>query len=145
MINNRRNVSAYTGPLPKTLRPEDRFIDSPGPIYKTEEVLKLCNPKTISLWSDGSEDDAKFWGIDFDNLCTMIAKSLTSGKYENSQWCAKDKDLCGAWAACDSYEVIHPIFSYDEFDYVDCKVYIKFAISKTGHTLLSISNHPEGK
>ncbi len=136
---NNRNVSAYNGAPPKGSA--SRFIGS-GPLYDKQQVSELCKKEQINFFTKAAVRDARNLSLEIPELAKLIQRALNEGKYENSQWCQKEDD--GPWAACDSYEIEIYRFMLPECEEILVKLYVKFAISKSGATLFSISNHREG-
>lgn len=140
MINNKINVSRFDGIIPCSSSP-DRSIPG-GPLYPRDEVLLLSQANKIELWSVGSIRDAEKWELDQDSIAGLITSAMQAGAFKSSEWCLQGS--FGPWAACDVYIVTR--FEWYQYAYKDIatEYYLKFAISKTGRMLLTVSNHPGG-
>lgn len=138
MINN-QNVSFYTGNPPKSNHRRPMLA---GPLYSSEQVIDLCKKESLVLWTEKSKLDARDYRLTIPELAEYIQKCFEVGRYEASEWCLKGSS--GPWAAGDGYALTISKFMLPEMAIIDVEFYFKFAISKTGTTLLMISNHREG-
>lgn len=141
MIISRPNVSAFAGlPPSQPVTHAGRRIAG-GPLYAVEEVLALVAADKIVLWTEGARRDAAKWSLDGDDISELVTAALHDGRYDGSEWC--EQRPCGPWAACDAYVVSRAEWIPSAHKHFRMTYFLKFAISKTGTTLLSISNHPE--
>lgn len=140
VINNRVNVSRFDGLLPQS-DDESREIDS-GPLYMMADVQSLVATQRIDFWSRGAVEDAQKWSLSIEDVAELIKLAMESGHYKGTEWC-KSKPA-GPWAACDAYTVSRLEWNQAAHKEMRISYYLKFAISKTGSVLLSVSNHPEG-
>jgi hypothetical protein len=137
VINNRANVSRFEGQVPSCETQQCRKIRR-GPIYDKDEVILLCEARKIQLWTKGAIVDTQKWELDTDDIAEMIIYAMRRGRFRCSEWCIQKAD--GPWAACDVYT-----FTWSKLNrFGAIGYYLKFAISKTGQMLLTVSIHPEG-
>lgn len=141
VINNKTNVSRFEGQVPCCETQQCRKIRR-GPIYDKGDVLLLCEAHNIQLWTRGSIVDAQKWNLDMDDISEMIIHAMHRGVFRCSEWCVQKAN--GPWVACDVYT-----FTWSNLDEFGSKgipigYYLKFAISKTGQMLFTVSIHPEG-
>lgn len=140
VINNRANVSRFSGLLPQS-DDEPREIDS-GPLYMMADVQSLAATLRIHFWSRGAVADAQKWSLSIEDVAELIKLAMESGSYKGAEWCKAQP--AGPWAACDAYTVSRLEWNQAAHKEMRISYYLKFAISKTGSVLLSASNHPEG-
>lgn len=106
-----------------------------GPLYTAHEVRTVLDSfkPSVLLWTENCNKDVHFeLGWTLDQVEALVRDAVVGGRFIASEWCEQKPD--GPCAACDSYEVIRTIGSPK-------KVYVKFAISKPGMTILVISCH----
>lgn len=142
VINNRTNVSSFPGEPPTTIVGRtDRLIEG-GPLYDQGKVAALCEAGSLHLWSGGAVRDAPKRELDISDICELVRRAVSGGRYLRSEWCQQSSG--GPWAACDAYVV--DAVEWCEAVQKEFQVgwYLKFAVGRTGTMLLSISNHPEG-
>jgi hypothetical protein len=141
IVINNINVSRFDGDVPYCQDSRCRKI-SGGPIYSEDEVLLLAQEQRIQLWTRGSIVDAQKWSLDMDEIAEMIIHAIQKGVFKCSEWCIQKTD--GPWAACDVYTFFwtSPITSLPRQKPIG--FYLKFAISKAGQSLLTVSIHPQG-
>ncbi len=140
MINN-VNISRFEGNVPCCHAPHCRKI-SGGPIYNEHEVLLLAQEQKIQLWTRGSIADAQKWSLDMDEIAEMIIHTMQNGVYKCSEWCIQKTN--GPWAACDVYTFFWSSSDKSVLRQKPIGFYLKFAISKAGQSLLTVSIHPQG-
>ena len=120
--------------------PED--FDAPGarlvgpsPLYRAHEVLTVLdsfNPSVI-VWTEQCKTDVFLeLGWDLAKVAALIREAIAGGRLIGSEWCEQKPD--GPCAPCDAYEVVRTSGN-------PRKLYVKFAISKTGMTILVASCH----
>lgn len=142
VINNRINVSRYNGTPPDQGAPDSARRINGGPIYDQQEVSDLALKIAVELWTRESQRDARKWYGDTEDVANLIEIAVKKGRFLGSFWCNQKPN--GPWAACDSYQLNQRYWCDKRGKNVEQTDYLKFAISKTGSLLLSISNHPDG-
>jgi hypothetical protein len=119
--------------------PED--LDVPGaraigtsPLYSAHEVttvLDSFNPSVV-LWTETCNKDVFIeLGWDLSQVAAAVREAVAGGRLIASEWCDQKPD--GPCAPCDAYEIVRAS--------VPRKLYVKFAIAKTGMSLLIASCH----
>lgn len=142
VINNPINVSRYDGTPPQP-GAVGRTLKIPGgPLYKKEDVISLASSESIFLWTKDAARDAQKWYGNTSEIALLIVEAIKTGKFKGSFWCSQKPK--GPWAACDSYLLTQRYWCEETGKNIERKDYLKFAISKNGKVLLSISNHPDG-
>lgn len=142
MINNRINVSRYDGAPPEQNAPERARMINGGPLYDRQEVIDLASQDSVNFWTRDAGRDARKWYGDVSDVAELIKIAVQRGRFIGSFWCNQKPN--GPWAACDSYQLNQRYWCDDRCKNVEKTDYLKFAISKDGSVLLSISNHPDG-
>lgn len=66
-------------------------------------------------------------------VAQLIHEAISTGRFIGSEWC--EQEPVGPIAPCDAYEVTRSKGKHK-------KLYVKFAISRRGMTVLTISCHP---
>ena len=105
-----------------------------GPLYsahETETVLRMFVPSVI-VWTEDCKDDVVNLGWGIEQVQAAISGAISSGRYIGSEWCMQRPN--GPCIAADAYELIRTGKPK--------KLYIKFAIAKTGMAVLVASCHP---
>ncbi|MFT5758590.1 MAG: hypothetical protein ACI9LM_003336 [Alteromonadaceae bacterium] len=142
MVNNRVNVSAYSGLPPIEVSSDTIYIED-GPLYDVEKVLQLLtegDEKTIP-WTRKCKTDLQKWSLDKEDARQIVKDAISQqeGTYLNSQWCVQNPT--GPWAGCDSYKLVRDEWVEYAHKYMRFEYYVKFAIGKTGKILLLVSCH----
>jgi hypothetical protein len=143
MVNNRLNLSAYSGDPPAEGETDRRIAG--GPLYPAEAIRGVLARGASAIFpvTDKCSADMQRYSIDAADIIEIIEAALANGRFRRSEWC---RCRGGAWAACDGYSVKlrqQAPNSYAEiwFDY-----YLKFAIGRTGVLILIVSCHlPEDR
>ncbi|MEO7559628.1 MAG: hypothetical protein ABIT23_05155 [Nitrosospira sp.] len=102
----------------------------------------MSQQQKIQLWTRNSVEDVQKWSLDIDEIAEMIIHAMDSGTFKGSEWCIQKSN--GPWAACDVYTFIWASSDISVVRQRRIGYYLKFAISKAGHSLLTISIHPQG-
>ena len=136
---NRKIVSLYGAELPGV--GQEREIKN-GPLYDKDHVLELSTEENIVVWIDKCGCDLQYLGIDLEEVAELIKASLKKGTFLGSQWCKQKTN--GPWAACDAYRISRSEWNYMLHKGILNEYYIKFAINKTGRSLLVVSCHLSG-
>lgn len=142
MVNN-KNVSAYEESPPAFPSSEHRHYIENGPIYDLQSIEKALKSgeSSLHLWTkECVEDVQNRLELEMSDLLSLF-QLIVTGKahYLKSEWCIQKSN--GPWAACDSYNVTREEWIKYAKKYMDITYYIKFAISKSGKLLLTISCH----
>lgn len=142
MVNN-KNRSAYEGSPPAFPSSEHRHYIENGPIYELQSIAKALESgeNSLILWTrECIKDVQDKLELEMSDLLPLF-QMITTGDatYLKSEWCIQKPN--GSWAACDSYNVTREEWIKYAKKYMDITYYIKFAISKSGKLLLTISCH----
>lgn len=112
-----------------------------GPKYPREEVLPLLNsdPVAVRVWTvDCGRDIAKL-GFDLSTTANLVSDAVLNGKFQGSEWC--EQKPSGPWAICDAYVLRRAEWNLAAKKNMECEYYVKFAIGRSGATLLLVSCH----
>lgn len=137
---NTRNVSRYTGALPKGAA--DLKIRG-GPLYpahKISDLLSNGGSQAIMAWTKKCVSDIQKWNMNEDDVLDLVGLAVRSGRFIGAEWCEQEPN--GPCAACDGYSVIRREWLAAAHKEMDMEYYMKFAIGKTGTILLLASCHP---
>jgi hypothetical protein len=139
MVNNTRNLSAYSGTPPPQEQGDRHIAD--GPLYHVADVLALLDQGEAALvpWTRKCKDDLLRLALDVSDAQALVREALENGCYRNSEWCVQQPS--GPWAACDAYQLWHNEWVQAAYKEMCFEYYIKFAIGKSGKLLLLVSCH----
>jgi hypothetical protein len=121
--------------VPDNLDPPGARTIASGPLYSAHEVstvLDSFNPSVVLWTEDCNKDVFLELGWDLAQVAALVREAVVGGRRIASEWCEQKPD--GPCAPCDSYEVIRPSGKPK-------KMYVKFAIAKTGMSILVVSCH----
>jgi len=139
MVNNRGNLSAYSG-LPPTSAQASRDIAG-GPLYQPAEVRALLEKGEAAIvpWTRKCKNDLLRLSLDLTDAQALVREALQQGRFRNSEWCEQQPN--GPWAACDAYQLLRKEWVKAAYKEMAFEYYVKFAIGKTGKLLLLVSCH----
>jgi len=138
MVNN-INLSNYVGSLPASENASRKIMG--GPLYERNQVLSVLSlgVSVISPWTRKCISDLKKYNLDHSDVLELLKCALTTGIFKGSEWCVAKPG--GAWAACDSYQVIRSEWVENAHKNMQFEYYVKFAIGKSGNLILTVSCH----
>ncbi len=138
MVNN-INLSNYVGSLPASENAGRKIMG--GPLYERNQVLSVLSQgvSVISPWTRKCISDLKKYSMDHADVLELLKCALTTGIFKGSEWCIAKPG--GAWAACDSYQVIRSEWVENAHKNMQFEYYVKFAIGKSGNLILTVSCH----
>ena len=109
-----------------------------GPLYQLARVKAIAKDGTgLALWTRHCAKDVRELGWDADDVANLI-QQLCDADYKDSEWCQNGRD---AWAGCDAYSVHRLEWVPAAQKKMKVEYFLKFAISKTGALVLTVSCH----
>ncbi|EPY7248011.1 hypothetical protein ACLH1Q_06830 [Klebsiella sp. 1SOBk8mer] len=111
---------------------------SGGPLYKN--ILTIIESAKISAITQQCSKDVAELGKDEDCLKSSISLAVSRGRFLGSEWCQINAN--NVWAACDAYSFTEKAWIEAAHKEMDCEIYIKFCIGKSGAVVLIVSFHP---
>ena len=138
MVNN-INLSNYVGSLPASENAGRKIMG--GPLYERNQVLSVLSlgVSVITPWTRKCISDLKKYNLDHSDVLELLKCALTTGVFKGSEWCVAKSG--GAWAACDSYQVIRSEWVENAHKNMQFEYYVKFALGKSGNLILTVSCH----
>lgn len=119
--------------VPSDLEAAGARAVTPSPLYSAHDVCTVLDfGQSVKLWTKDANQDV-FWtlGWDLAKVAEVIREAVKGGRLISSEWCEQKPD--GPCAPCDAYEVVRSKSPK--------KVYVKFAIARSGMEVLVISCH----
>lgn len=117
-----------------------RLIEG-GPLYP--DILEILDSCTVCPLTSKCTSDLALYGVELHEVRQWLKKAVESNGYINSQWCSGSAP--NTVVACDAYKVLGIIDMKSFGNKELSEIYIKFCISKTGSTVLTISFHPSAE
>jgi hypothetical protein len=137
---NTINLSSYPGSPPLSEN-ADRKISGGSPLYGKQLVNTLLNQgeSVIRPWTRKCISDLKKYSFDNSDVVDLLQCVLATGVFKGAEWCVAKPG--GAWAACDSYQVLRGEWVEYAHKNMQVEYYVKFAVGKQGHLSLMVSCH----
>jgi len=109
-----------------------------GPLYKN--ILAIIDSASVSAITKQCIKDVADLAKDESSLKSSIKLAVSRGRFLGSEWCQINSS--DVWAACDAYSFTEKVWIDAAHKDMECELYIKFCIGKTGAVVLIVSFHP---